>query len=88
MSKPKSFKLSELNLAKGQPALNLRANEEDPILRDLQAYIQAENEIREIFSKNKNKKYFNPPILFNNFQKKTDDSKKILTDGLNRYSPP
>ncbi len=50
---------------------NVRTFEEDPILRDLQASIQAGNEIREIFNKKKQKgQEFKPPILFNNYQKR------------------
>ena len=50
---------------------NAKMIEEDPILRDLQASIQAGNEIREIFNKKKQRgQEFKPPILFNNYQKK------------------
>lgn len=63
--------------------------EEDPILRDLQASIQAENEIREIFSKKKNsQQHFKPPVLQNNLSIRPTDARKFSKDKLCPFSPP
>ena len=64
-----TLKISEFNanLGAGDSIVGTQKQlEEDTVLRDLQASIQAENEIREILNKNRKHKIFKPPILFNN----------------------